>query len=332
MHANREIVLVSRPTGMANAENFAIVDAPMPTIHEGEVLLETQYLSVDPYMRGRMNDRPSYILPFQLNKPITGGIVGKVVESKVPSIKVGDYYSGFLNWADYNVAKQNEIQKIDPNLAPLSTFLGTLGMPGLTAYFGLLEIGKPQDGETVVISGAAGAVGLTVGQIAKIKGCRVVGIAGSDDKIKTLLDFGFDAAVNYKSPHFKEELKKACPNGVDIYFDNVGGNITDLVLQMINKFARIVICGQISMYNQEKIDTGQRNFSILLTRSALAQGFIIADYAKRFTEGQKFLSEWVKNGKLKSKETVTTGLENAPKAFIGLFKGENTGKQIVKVK
>ena len=240
---NRQIILSSRPDGEPTDKNFAIREQPVPEPKNGEVLIRTLYISVDPYMRGRMNDRPSYIPPFKLGEPLTGSVVGKVVESKTPDFKVGDFVNGFLEWADYSIAKRQDLHKLDPSIAPISTALGILGMPGMTAYFGLLDITKPKAGETVVISGAAGAVGSTVGQIAKIHGCRVVGIAGSDEKVKYLTEeLGFDAAINYKKANYVDDLHKACPKGVDIYFDNVGGDISDNVLKMINDNART--CGE----------------------------------------------------------------------------------------
>jgi hypothetical protein len=283
-------------------------------------------------MRGRMNDVASYIEPFKVNEPLSGGIVGRVVESKSPKFTPGDYVLGNLNWADYSVASDQELRKLDPNSGSISLALGTLGMPGMTAYFGLLEIGKPKAGETVVVSGAAGAVGTLVGQIAKIKGCRVVGIVGSDDKAAYITgELGFDAAINYKQADFREQLKKACPQGVDVYFDNVGGDITDAVLQLINHHARIVLCGQISMYNLDKPDIGPRNWWLLLVKSATLQGFIVSEYAERFPEGIREMAQWIKEGKVKFHETIARGLGSAPKAFIGLFKGENIGKQLVHV-
>lgn len=329
---NRQILLASRPKGMPEASNFALKESVLSKPKVGEVLIKTLYLSVDPYMRGRMNDRPSYISPFQLNQPITGGVVGKVVESNDEKFKTESYVYGFLDWADYSIAKGQDLQQLDSSIAPLTTTLGVLGMPGMTAYFGLLDIGLPKKGETIVISGAAGAVGSLVGQIAKIKGCRVVGIAGSDDKVNYLTkDLGFDLAVNYKQTDYFEKLKKGCPNGVDIYFDNVGGEITDHVITLINKNSRVIICGQISMYNLEKPDIGPRNFWIFLTRSATLKGFLVFDYQARFPEGIRQMAQWIKEGRIKYRETIVEGLENAPKAFIGLFKGENVGKQLVKV-
>lgn len=329
---NRQIVLVSRPKGMPNANNFRLQQAAIPKPSEGEVLVRSMYLTVDPYMRGRMNEGPSYIEPFELNQPPSGGVVGTVVESKSAQFKPGDTVLGFLDWADYSIAKASELQKVDPRLAPVSTALGVLGMPGMTAYFGLLDIGKPQPGETVVVSGAAGAVGSLVGQIAKIKGCRVVGIAGSDEKTDYLTkELRFDAAVNYKKADFSESLKKACPKGVDVYFDNVGGDVTDQVVRLLNRHARIVLCGQISMYNLDKPDMGPRLAWILLTKSVLLKGFIVDEYEQRFPEGVKQIAQWLKEGKVKYQETVVNGLENMPKAFLGLFKGDNIGKQLVKV-
>lgn len=327
-----EILLKSRPKGMPLESNFEMKKSKLRPLKENEVLLKTLYLTVDPYMRGRMNDRASYIAPFQIGEAITGGAVSEVIESKAAKFHPGDIVYGFLPWSTFTVTESAGLRKLDPALAPVSTALGVLGMPGLTAYFGLIDIGKPKMGETVVVSGAAGAVGSLVGQIAKLKGCRVIGIAGSDEKCRYLeQELGFDQALDYKNPQFAEELVKAVPRGVDIYFDNVGGEISDQVLKLINKHARIVICGQISMYNLEKPDLGPRNAWILLTKSALAQGFIIADYTDRFPEGLVQLSNWLKEGKIKYKETIAKGLEQAPKAFLGLFKGDNIGKQIVQL-
>ncbi len=329
---NREILLQSRPKGLPEASNFLLREIPRPVPQKGEALIKTVWLSVDPYMRGRMDDRASYVQSFSLHQPLEGGVVGKVVESQASGLKVGDYVLGYLKWADYNVAKEQELHKLESSLAPVSTALGILGMPGMTAYFGLLEIGQPREGETVVVSGAAGAVGAAVAQIAKLKGCRVVGIAGGSAKTEYLLkELGLDAAVDYKKSTYKEELKAACPEGVDVYFDNVGGDITDQVLQLINDHARIVVCGQISMYNREKPDVGPRNWGQILVKSALVQGFIVTNYEDRFAEGVQQMSIWLQEGKLKYQETVVKGLESAPKAFIGLFSGENLGKQLVQV-
>ena len=330
---NRQILLVSRPNGTPSDENFKLVESDIPTIEEGQLLVRTLYLSVDPYMRGRMSDAKSYIAPFELNEVLQGGVVGRVVESKNAKFAVGDIVTGMLFWQDYSVTDGRGIMKIDPTRAPITTSLGVAGMPGLTAYFGLTDIGNPQPGETVVVSSAAGAVGTVVGQIAKIKGCRVVGIAGEQDKIDYLLnELGFDAAINYKTtPNLRAALKEACPNGVDVYFDNVGGDITDAVLARLNHGARIPICGQIASYNLEQPDIGPRVFTQLLKTSSLAKGFIVSDYTPRFKEGFVQLATWLAEGKLKYRENIVEGLENAPQAFFGLFKGENIGKQLVKV-
>ncbi|MCA1636628.1 MAG: NADP-dependent oxidoreductase [Acidobacteria bacterium] len=335
---NKTILLASRPQGMPTPDNFKLVEAEMPRPQEGEVLIRTLYLSVDPYMRGRMNDRKSYVPPFALNEPITGGVVAEVVESRSDAFAAGDIVTGLLPWQLYTAAKGDHaevtsVRKVDPRLAPVSTALGILGMPGLTAYFGLLDIGQPAPGETVVVSGAAGAVGTLVCQIAKIKGSRVVGIAGSDEKNQYLTDeLGVEAAVNYKtSIDLRSALKDACPGGVDVYFDNVGGEVSDAVLTLINNRARIVICGQISLYNLEQPDTGPRVQPSLLVKSALMQGFIVSDYAARFGEAFGQLGRWVAEGKLKYAESIVEGFENAPQAFLGLFAGENLGKQLVKV-
>jgi NADPH:quinone reductase len=335
---NRRIILALRPTGMPSVDNFRIVDAEMPRPAEGEVLLKTLYLSVDPYMRGRMNEGKSYVAPFELNEMITGGVVSEVVESRSGHFQMGDIVAGYLGWELYSVAKGDDraagsLTKVDQAFAPITTALGILGMPGLTAYFGLLDVGRPAAGETVVVSGAAGAVGMVVCQIAKIKGCRVVGIAGSDEKNKYLMDeLGVDAAVNYKtSGDLRRSLKDACPRGVDVYFDNVGGEISDSVMTLINHGARIVICGQISLYNLERPDVGPRAQLPLLIKSALMQGFIVSDYAARFPEGVSQLGRWLAEGQLKNAENIIEGFENAPRAFLGLFAGENTGKQLVRV-
>ena len=330
MPQNQQIHLVSRPQGMPTPDNFKIVDAPMPTPKEGEVLVRALYLSVDPYMRGRMSDRKSYTPPFELNQTMGGAGVGQVVESKFDGLQPGDIVMGHLLWQQYAVAPGQELLKVDPNRAPISTALGVLGMTGLTAYFGLLELADPQTGEAVVVSGAAGAVGSVVGQIAKINGCRVVGIAGTDEKNAYLRDeLGFDATINYKTDDVPKALKAACPDGVDVYFDNVGGEISDAVLGLINKGARIPICGQIALYNLEKPDEGPRPQSLLLVNSARMEGFIVSNFAARFAQGREQLTQWFGEGKLKYAENIVEGFENTPAAFLGLFEGENTGKQLV---
>jgi NADPH-dependent curcumin reductase CurA len=330
---NKEIRLASRPTAMPALSNFKVVDADVPPLNDGEVLVRTLYISVDPYLRGRMREGRSYVPPFEIGQVIQSGVVGEVVESRAPEFQPGDIVTGMLGWRLYNVAKAAGLRKIDPRVAPVSTALGILGMPGLTAYFGLLDIGQPKTSETVVVSGAAGAVGITVCQIAKIKGCRTVGIAGSDDKNQYLRDeLGVDATINYKTAgDMKQALAQACPDRIDVYFDNVGGEISDAVLPLLNHGARIVICGQISLYCLDKPDVGPRPQPYLLVNRALMKGFIVSDYAARFSEGVIQLVQWLTAGKLKYAESVVEGFENTPQAFIGLFTGENLGKQIVKV-
>lgn len=329
---NKEIRFASRPTGMPSAENFQIVDAELPSLNDGEVLVRTTYISVDPYLRGRMRQGKSYVPPFEIGEVIRSGVVGEVVESGTTQFGKGDVVTGMLGWRVFNVAKAEELRKIDPRIASVTTSLGVLGMPGLTAYFGLLDIGQPKEGETVVVSGAAGAVGMTVCQIAKLKGCRAVGIAGSDEKNTYLRDeLGVDATINYKDADTANALKAACPKGVDVYFDNVGGPVSDAVLPLLNHGARIVICGQISLYNLDKPDVGPRPQAALLINSAMMKGFIITDYTPRFVEGVVQLAQWLGAGKLKYAETIVDGFENTPAAFIGLFSGDNLGKQIVKV-
>ncbi len=329
---NKEIRFASRPTGMPAAENFQIVDAELPSLNDGEVLVRTTYISVDPYLRGRMRQGKSYVPPFEIGEVIRSGVVGEVVESGTTQFGKGDVVTGMLGWRVFNVAKAEELRKIDPRIASVTTSLGVLGMPGLTAYFGLLDIGQPKEGETVVVSGAAGAVGMTVCQIAKLKGCRAVGIAGSDEKNTYLRDeLGVDATINYKDADTANALKAACPKGVDVYFDNVGGPVSDAVLPLLNHGARIVICGQISLYNLDKPDVGPRPQAALLINSAMMKGFIITDYTPRFVEGVVQLAQWLGAGKLKYAETIVDGFENTPAAFIGLFSGDNLGKQIVKV-
>lgn len=327
---NRQVVLVSRPKGMPELSNFDLTEANIPSLQEGEALIKTLYLSVDPYMRGRLGGRPSSHPPFPLNRSLTGDGVGRVEVSKNPRYQPGDIVSGILEWADYSIIRDQPFMKID--YAPVTTALGILGMPGMTAYFGILDIGQPKKGETVVVSAAAGAVGMIVGQIAKIQGCKVIGIVGSDEKAGFLMhELGFDGAVNYKKPEFVDILNAICPQGVDVYFDNVGGDITDQVLKLINKHARIVLCGQIATYNLEKPDIGPRSFRTLIVKSAMAKGLIAFDYKGRFEEAREQLVQWIAEGKIKSKESVIEGLENTPRAFLGLFSGANIGKQIVKI-
>lgn len=330
---NRKILLASRPVGMPDESNFQFIEENVPELQDGEVLIRSLYLSVDPYMRGRMSDAKSYAKPYEVGQPFKGGVVGKVIESKNSRFEAGQYVDGLMEWAEYNVSDGSSLRRLNPELAPVTTALHVLGMPGLTAYFGLLYIGEPKEGETVVVSGASGAVGTVVGQIAKLKGCRVVGIAGGDDKCAYLTEeLGFDAAINYKTAdNLRKALKEACPNGVDVYFDNVGGTVSDAVMSLINFQSRTAICGQISQYNADKLPIGPRVAGQLLTTSSLMKGFIVSDYAQHNKEGLTQLTQWVREGKIKYRETIVEGFDNTVDAFLGLFRGDNIGKQLVKV-
>lgn len=331
--ANKQILLAARPAGFPRESDFRLVESPMPQPAEGEVLLRVTYVSVDPYMRGRMRDVVSYAEPVKIGEVMTGGAVAEVVESRNPVYQAGDIVEGMLGWQQYAVSSGAELRKIDPSLAPVSTALGVLGMPGLTAYFGLLDICDPRPGETVVVSGAAGAVGTLVGQIAKIRGCRVVGVAGSDEKVRYLLnDLGFDAAFNYKTTSdYLKKLAGLCPDGIDVYFDNVGGAITDAVLMLINIKARVSICGQISQYNLEKPERGPRLLWTLIVKRARMEGFLVFEYADRYQEGLTQMARWLKEGKIKYREQFAEGIENVPSAFIGMLGGANIGKQLVRI-
>lgn len=330
---NQIIELASRPKGEPVENTFRIREIDTPEPGNGEVLLKSIYISVDPYMRGRMRDEKSYMPPFEVGKPIAGGIVSEVVQSKAEGWESGDLLEGILPWKRYQVVDPSSLRKLDPAMKPLSLALSTLGMTGLTAYFGLVDIGKPQKGETVVISGAAGAVGGVAVQIAKIKGCRVVGIAGSGEKIEYLKnELGADEAINYKTTDdLSSALASACPDGVDVYFDNVGGAISDAVIPLINRYARIVLCGQISLYNAISIPQGPRVAPLLVKRSALMKGFIVTDYQDRIKEGALQLATWYREGKLHHQETAIEGFEQLPQAFMRLFSGDKMGKLVVKV-
>ena len=329
---NKEIRFVNRPTGIPTEDTFQLAESFLNDPAEGEIVVRTKFISVDPYLRGRMREGRSYVEPFKLGQVIESGLVGEVVESRSKGFNVGDVVAGYGGWRLYNVVRPNEEWRKLPEGFPASASLGVLGMPGLTAYFGLLDIGQPKEGETVVVSGAAGAVGMTVCQLAKIQGCRVVGIAGGTDKTNYLKEqLGVDATIDYKAGDIREALQRACPKGVDIYFDNVGGEVSDAVVPFIRHGARIVVCGLISIYNIDKLDIGVKPQPFLLVNSALMKGFIITDYRDRFAEGIMQLGQWFAEGKLKYAETIVEGFENTPAAFIGLFSGANLGKQIVKV-
>ena len=330
---NRQITLVARPRGVPNESNFQMLEVPIPELGEGELLVKTLYLSVDPYMRGRMNDGPSYAAPAEIGAVMIGGTVGEVVASNDDGFAQGDIVESYHGWQEYAAVAARSARKIDPALAPISTALGVLGMPGLSAYFGLTEIGQPKAGETVFVSGAAGAVGSVAGQIAAIKGCRVIGSTGSDEKVRHLTeDLGFDAAFNYKTaPKLRTALHEAAPKGIDVYFDNVGGEITDAGMKCMNTGARISVCGHISQYNNTKAETGPRLLGLLIVKQARMEGFLVFQFADRYTEGLTQLAQWVTEGKLKYRETITEGIENTPAAFLGMLQGENIGKQLVKV-
>ena len=329
---NRRVVLASRPAGYPETQHFRIEEAPIPRPREGEVLVKIIWLSLDPYMRGRMREGPSYATPVAVGGVMTGGVVGRVVESRSPEVEVGDIVEGSLGWQEYAVSRPGALRKVDPDLAPISTAVGALGMPGMTAYHGLLEVGQPEVGDTVVVSAASGAVGQVVGQIARIMGCRVVGTAGSDDKVDFIVnELGFDAGINYKTEDVDAALATACPDGIDVYFDNVGGFVTDAVMQQINIHARISVCGQISQYNLAEPEMAPRSMGLLIQKQARMEGFLVFNFAHRHDHARQRMAEWIRSGELRYKEDVVEGLENAPGAFIGMMTGENFGKLLIKV-
>jgi NADPH:quinone reductase len=313
--------------------DFRLVESEMPIPGPGEALVRALYLSVDPYMRGRIGGQHSYAKPVEPGSVIVGGVAGQVLESNDPRLAKGDYVEGSLGWQEYAVASAKTLRKIDPKLAPVSTALYVLGLPGLAAYFGLLDICRPQPGECVVVSGAAGAVGSLAGQIAKIKRCRVIGIAGSDEKVEYLThQIGFDSAFNYKTTSdCGAKLRELAPNGIDVYFDNVGGPITDAAIARLNQRARVAVCGQISQYNFEEPGMGPRWLGQLIVKQAKVEGFLVRQFADRFEEAYRQLGNWLRDGKIHYRENVIEGIENAPKAFIGMLEGHNIGKQLVKV-
>ena len=329
----RRVVLARRPPGEPTDNDFRIEEQPMPEPRANEVLVRVIYLSLDPYMRGRMRDQASYAKPVGIGDVMEGGTVGEVVASNNPNFKTGDIVEGRLGWQEYGVSTSHNLRLIDPSLAPISTANGVLGMPGLTAWFGLYEIGQPKPGETVVVSAASGAVGQVVGQLAKLSGCRVVAIAGGAKKCAFIKDdLGFDAAVDYKaSGSLAAALAAACPGGIDVYFDNVGGPVTDAVVPLLNFWARVPLCGSISAYNAEKPELGPRLLWPMVGRRVHMQGFIVSDFAPRFEPARRAMGELVRAGRLTFKEDIVVGLENAPRAFIGLLRGENFGKLQIKL-
>jgi NADPH-dependent curcumin reductase CurA len=331
MPTNRRVLLASRPTGWVSEANFRIEEAPLRAPADGEVLVKNLWLSLDPYMRGRMNEGKSYAAKQEIGEVMIGGTVGEVVESRNPKFAKGDQVLGMLGWQQYGLSDGKGLNKVDASRVPLSAYLGVLGMPGVTAWVGLLDICQPKSGETVVVSAASGAVGSVVGQIAKIKGCRAVGIAGGTQKCEYVTkQLGFDACVDYKTGALNDDLKAAVPGGIDCYFENVGGEILDAALRRMNAFSRIAVCGLISQYNATE-PYGVKTVQSILTNRIKVQGFIVSDRMELWPKALADLAGWVAGGKIKYRETVTEGLENAPKAFIGLLKGENFGKQLVRI-
>ena len=332
----RRIVLASRPVGEPKPSDFRLEEVPVPRPGPGQLLLRTKWLSLDPYMRGRMSDAPSYAKPVGIDEVMEGGTVNEVAASNNDSYKPGDIVLAHTGWQTHALSNGAGLRKLDPNVAPISTALGVLGMPGMTAYTGLLEIGKPQVGETVVVSAASGAVGSVVGQIAKIKGARAVGIAGGPAKCKYVKEeLGFDECVDHRAPDFPAQLKAACPKGVDVYFENVGVPVFDAVLPLFNTFARIPVCGLIAQYNATELPPGPNRLPLLmrnvLTKRLTIRGFIVTDFAARFNDFIRDMPQWIKEGRIKYREDIAEGLENAPQAFIGLLKGKNFGKQLVRI-
>ena len=327
---NKQILLASRPTGWVEESNFKLVETPVPQIADGQVLVRNHFLSLDPYMRGRMNDAKSYAAPVNLGDVMVGGTAGEVVASKNPKFAVGDKVVGYLGWQLYGVSDGAMLMKVDDRHIPLSAYLGSVGMPGVTAWYGLMDICAPKAGETVVVTAASGAVGSVVGQLAKMKGCRAVGIAGGAEKCRYVVDeLGFDACVDYKAGNLWKDIKEATPKGIDCLFENVGGEIFDTLLGRMNAFSRIAVCGLIAQYNSEPYP--MKNIGSVLINRIKMQGFIVSEHMERWPVALQELGQGVATGKIKYRETVAQGLENAPKAFIGLLKGANLGKQLVKL-
>ncbi|MBN0044775.1 NADP-dependent oxidoreductase [Streptomyces actuosus] len=333
---NREWHLLSRPVGWPEVEDFALVEAPMPTPGEGQVLVRNRYLSVDPYMRGRMSAAKSYVAPFELGKVMQGGAVGEVVESRAEGIEVGDHVLHFLGWREYAAVDSAQAVKVGSagsGDVPLSAYLGVLGMTGLTAYAGLLRTASFKEGDAVFVSGAAGAVGSQVGQIAKLKGAsRVIGSAGSDEKVKLLVEeYGFDAAFNYRNGPVAEQLRAAAPDGIDVYFDNVGGDHLEAAIGSLNRDGRIAVCGMISVYNNTEPAPGPKNLARLIQTRGRIEGFLVGDHYDLQPQFVQEVGPWVASGALKHRETVVEGVENTLEAFLGVLRGDNIGKMVVKL-
>jgi NADPH-dependent curcumin reductase CurA len=328
---SREIRLVARPTGFPDDELFEVAEVEIPDPSDGQILIRNAYFSVDPYMRPRMNDVRSYVAPFTLGEPMTGGAVGRIVSSRHAAFSEGDWVVHGLGWREWALSETAGVRKVDPDLAPVSTALGILGMPGFTAYHGLFEIGKPQPGETVFVSGAAGAVGSAAGQMARIAGCRVIGSAGSSEKLAWLEELGFDASFDYRAEPVRDALARLAPDGIDVYFDNVGGDHLEAAIGALRTRGRVVACGSISRYNDVEPSAGPRNMFMVVTKRLLLQGFIISDHYDGFAAFLTAASGWLRDGKLGYRETIIEGIENAPSAFVGLLRGENIGKMLVAV-
>ncbi|MEO8506015.1 MAG: NADP-dependent oxidoreductase [Betaproteobacteria bacterium] len=329
---NRQCRLAARPVGLPTRKDWTFTEEPVRDPADGEVLVRVLYISLDPAMRGWMNDARSYIAPVALGDVMRAGGVGRVTASRHPRFAVGDHVVGMFGVQEYALSDGKDMHRVDPGLAPLPAYLGTLGMPGMTAYFGLLDIGRPQPGNTVVVSGAAGAVGSVVGQIAKIKGCRVIGIAGGKEKCDYVTaNLGFDAAIDYKSADVRRALGAHCEDGIDIYFDNVGGDLLDAALARLTLHARVVICGAISQYNSTTGIKGPANYLSLLVNRASMTGMVVFDYAGRYAEAARELSAWMADGRLKSREDVVAGLDNFPQTLLMLFRGENMGKLVLQI-
>lgn len=329
---NKQLILRERPVGMPTKDTWSMQETNVPEPADGELIVRHHYISLDPAMRGWMNDARSYIPPVQLGDVMRAGSIGEVVASKHDKFAVGDIITGWGGVQEYSLTNGDNWYKVDTNLAPMPTYIGTLGMPGMTAYFGILEVGKIKEGDIVLVSGAAGAVGSIVGQIAKIKGCTVVGIAGGPEKCTYITEtLGFDAAVDYKADTFKRDLKDACPKGIDVYFDNVGGEILDLALARLRRHARIVICGAISQYNNKEAVKGPSNYLSLLVNRASMQGMVVMDYAKDYGKAAQEMGMWMAQGKLHSREDIYEGIENFYDTFLRLFSGDKMGKLVLKV-
>ena len=332
MTTSTQVLLANRPAGAVTRDNFRIVEAPLPALQDGEVLVRNEWLSLDPYMRGRMSDAKSYVKPVDVGGVMTGQTVGEVIESRHPGFKPGDRVLTGLGWQSHGVARGKELRLIDASQVPASYYLGILGMPGLTAWFGLFEIGKPKAGETVVVSAATGAVGSVVGQLAKAKGCRAVGIAGGREKCDyAVKELGFDACIDYKAGNLRDDLKAACDKGIDVDFENVGGAVLDTVLRQMNLFGRVVVCGLIAEYSSEKPYAYTAMRSVLVNRVKM-QGMIVFDWAERYGEALADLGSRVAAGQLRYRESIVEGLENAPQGLIDLLAGRNFGKQLVRIR